>query len=95
MVPFQQINASAINSGVWLAPCARIRGMFRLALTRSRVCAVSSQATNLAIAQQSIVLLKNINNTLPLNPTAFKNIAVIGPNAELVPLANCELASFR
>jgi beta-glucosidase len=36
---------------------------------------------NLKIAQRGIVMLKN-NGTLPLNPSAFKSIAVIGPNAD-------------
>lgn len=34
-------------------------------------------------ARQSIVLLKNENNTLPLNPKIYKNktVAVVGPHA--------------
>ena len=39
------------------------------------------QALALKMAQQSIVLLKNDNNTLPLKRT-IKKIAVIGPNAD-------------
>ncbi len=35
----------------------------------------------LEMARQSIVLLQNKNNILPLNPKATKKIAVIGPNA--------------
>ncbi|MHC4643212.1 MAG: glycoside hydrolase family 3 C-terminal domain-containing protein [Planctomycetota bacterium] len=35
----------------------------------------------LQIAKESIVLLKNQNNTLPLNQRKIKSIAVIGPNA--------------
>ncbi|MDW5288121.1 glycoside hydrolase family 3 N-terminal domain-containing protein [Formosa sp. PL04] len=34
------------------------------------------------MATESIVLLKNANNLLPLNLKAIKNIAVIGPNAK-------------
>lgn len=34
------------------------------------------------IAEESIVLLKNSNNLLPLNKSNLKNIAVIGPNAD-------------
>jgi beta-glucosidase len=39
------------------------------------------KALALKMAQQSIVLLKNANNTLPLKKT-IKKIAVVGPNAE-------------
>ncbi|GAB3421018.1 glycoside hydrolase family 3 C-terminal domain-containing protein [Niabella aquatica] len=39
------------------------------------------QAHALKMAQQSVVLLKNDNNTLPLKKT-IKKIAVIGPNAD-------------
>ncbi|GHT05895.1 beta-glucosidase [Bacteroidia bacterium] len=48
------------------------------------------QAHALKMAQQSIVLLKNENNLLPLNKQQIKKIAVVGPNAdsESVLLAN-------
>jgi beta-glucosidase len=36
------------------------------------------------IAEESIVLLKNDKNLLPLDPAQLKSIAVIGPNAEQV-----------
>ena len=36
------------------------------------------------IAEESIVLLKNDNNLLPLDPARLKSIAVIGPNADQV-----------
>lgn len=36
------------------------------------------------IAEESIVLLKNDNNLLPLDPAKLKSIAVIGPNADQV-----------
>ena len=32
-------------------------------------------------ARQGIVLLKNINETLPLDPAKLKNLALIGPHA--------------
>jgi len=35
------------------------------------------------VARQSIVLLKNENNILPINKEKIKSIAVIGPNAEI------------
>lgn len=36
------------------------------------------------IADESIVLLKNVNHLLPLDPTRLKSVAVIGPNADQV-----------
>jgi len=39
------------------------------------------QAIALETARESIVLLKNENNTLPLNTNDINNIAVLGPNA--------------
>lgn len=41
-------------------------------------------ATARAIAEESIVLLKNDNRTLPIDATKIKSIAVIGPNADQV-----------
>ena len=48
------------------------------------------KAHALKMAEQSIVLLKNENNLLPLDKNAIKKIAVVGPNAdeESVLLAN-------
>ncbi|MDR3262211.1 MAG: glycoside hydrolase family 3 C-terminal domain-containing protein [Tannerella sp.] len=48
------------------------------------------KAHALKMAQQSIVLLKNENNLLPLNKQQLKKIAVVGPNADIesVLLAN-------
>ena len=39
------------------------------------------QALALENARQNVVLLSNPNKVLPLNPSAYNNIAVIGPNA--------------
>jgi beta-glucosidase len=39
------------------------------------------QATALRVAEESIVLLKNQDNTLPLNASQIKSLAVIGENA--------------
>ena len=36
----------------------------------------------LQAARETITLLKNENNLLPLNPAKLKTIAVIGPNAD-------------
>ena len=43
-----------------------------------------AQAVALEAAQKACTLLKNKNDLLPINPGAFKNIAVIGPNADHV-----------
>jgi len=40
------------------------------------------RALALKAARQSLVLLKNENNTLPLDPVRVKSVAVIGPNAD-------------
>lgn len=40
-----------------------------------------ARALALKTAQQSIILLKNVNNLLPLDPTKCKRIVVVGPNA--------------
>jgi beta-glucosidase len=40
-----------------------------------------NRAIALKAAQQAIILLKNQNNIVPLSKTAYKSIAVIGPNA--------------
>ena len=46
----------------------------------------TEEAINLTreIAEESIILLKNDNNQLPLNASKLKSIAVIGPNADQV-----------
>ncbi|ACT60137.1 glycoside hydrolase family 3 N-terminal domain-containing protein [Hirschia baltica] len=48
----------------------------------------NSEARELAYqaAIKAPVLLKNENNTLPLNPENYKKIAVIGPNSDIVVL---------
>jgi beta-glucosidase len=57
-------------------------GMVKYAQTPSTVLeAPEHKALALKMAQQSIVLLKNENNTLPLSKK-IKKIAVIGPNAD-------------
>ena len=45
-----------------------------------------SKALALKAAQESIVLLKNDKNTLPLSTAKYKKIAVIGPNADFAYL---------
>jgi beta-glucosidase len=46
------------------------------------VCSDSNNRIARKAAQESIILLKNNNNVLPLSKSATKKIAVIGPNAE-------------
>lgn len=46
------------------------------------VDAVANRAIAKQIASESIVLLKNSKNILPLNPTKIKKIVVLGPNAK-------------
>ncbi|XP_059651110.1 beta-xylosidase/alpha-L-arabinofuranosidase 2-like [Cornus florida] len=45
------------------------------------VCTPANQELARETARQGIVLLKNTPGSLPLNPTAIKSLAVIGPNA--------------
>lgn len=52
---------------------------YRLALRAPESVALSRR-----IAEESIVLLKNQNQLLPLNPLELKSVAVIGPNADYV-----------
>lgn len=47
------------------------------------VCTTEHQELAREAARQGIVLLKNSPGSLPLSPTAFKSVAVIGPNANV------------
>ena len=49
-----------------------------------------NQALNLQAARESVVLLKNVKNSLPLDPMSIKNIAIVGPygNDTLTPLSS-------
>jgi beta-D-xylosidase 4 len=42
----------------------------------------AAQELALRNAQEGIVLLKNVNNALPLKPDQSSTVAVIGPNAQ-------------
>lgn len=46
------------------------------------VCSPAHQELALEAARQSIVLLQNQVGSLPLSPTRYQNIAVIGPNSD-------------
>lgn len=45
------------------------------------VCTSDNQELAREAARQGIVLLKNNNGSLPLNPMSIESLAVIGPNA--------------
>jgi beta-glucosidase len=68
---FSQINASAFNP----------RKGYMSVLNSKQHDEVALEA-----ARKSLILLKNTNNLLPLNPNSIKTIAVIGPNADTVRL---------
>ena len=59
-------------------------------IDKSHLDTTQTQALNLQAARESIVLLKNVNNSLPLDPKSIKNIAIVGPhgNATHTPLSN-------
>lgn len=47
------------------------------------VCTSDNQELARDAARQGIVLLKNNNGSLPLDPKSIKSLAVIGPNANV------------
>ncbi len=49
----------------------------------------------LQAARESMILLKNQNNLLPLDPARFKHIAVIGPDAEFAHLGGYSRQPFH
>lgn len=51
---------------------------------KTKLHTVKNVALSRTIAEESIVLLKNKDNLLPLDPKKIKSIAVIGPNANKV-----------
>ena len=59
-------------------------------INKSHLDTPQNQELNLQAAMESIVLLKNVKNSLPLNPKSIKNIAIVGPlgNATCTPLSN-------
>ena len=53
-------------------------------IDKSHLDTPQNQALNLQAARESIVLLKNVNDyALPLNPSNIKELAVVGPNANV------------
>ena len=59
-------------------------------INKSHLNTRQNQALNLQAARESIVLLKNVNDNLPLDPKSVKNIAIVGPhgNATHTPLSS-------
>lgn len=53
-------------------------------MPESKLCAPEHGQLSLRAAQESIVLLKNENKTLPLNKEKLSRVAVIGPLADVV-----------
>jgi beta-glucosidase len=89
------VKEETINAAV-----ARILSLkFRLGLFEHHILDVnrakapprlqSTKDLALRAAQESIILLKNKNNVLPLDKTRYHTIAVIGPNADA-----CNLGSY-
>ena len=85
---FPLIKSGAVTDSTIDGKIRRIlRVMFRLGLF-DQVSSKKPQADDapqrsvaLDVARAGIVLLKNEHNTLPLNMSALKSVAVIGPNA--------------
>ena len=82
----KKINEKAIDDKVKRL----LRAMFSVGLFDRKpivdTTVVHSEAHKqlaLKSAQEGIVLLKNQNNVLPLDPSKIKSIAVIGPNAKI------------
>lgn len=59
-------------------------GYFDKQLDKPQINAPEHRAVALDVARSGIVLLKNENNILPINPMSYKSIAVLGPNAEVL-----------
>lgn len=66
-------------------------------LGKSDICTKENIALAAQIAKEGIVLLKNVNQTLPLSSSKYKNLAVIGPhaNATEVMLGNYAGTKFK
>jgi len=90
MVQAGTINIKQIDSAVVRILTAKFKaGLFEKRLAdssgiKSKLHTATSVALSRSIAEESIVLLKNQDNLLPLNRSTIKSIAVIGPNADKV-----------
>jgi len=91
-----EVQSAQIDAAVRAVLSLKFRlGLFEAAseldVAQAKSLATSSAATELAreAARQSMVLLKNNGDMLPLNPGNYKRVAVIGPNAGF-----CRLGSY-
>ena len=81
------VSMDAIKDGVWRSFYLRIRvGDFDpydsvkyQQYDSSYLDTPANQEINLQSVRESIVLLKNVKNALPLDPSRYKSIAVVGP----------------
>ena len=84
-----KVAMDSIKSAVWRSFLLRIRlGDFDplsmvpyQSIGADSLNTVANHKLNILSAQESIVLLKNRHNTLPLLQTSTKKLAIIGPNA--------------
>ncbi|MEY4385456.1 MAG: hypothetical protein RLY20_739 [Verrucomicrobiota bacterium] len=83
-----EVQSAQIDAAVRAVLSLKFRlGLFEAAseldVAQAKSLVTSSAATELAreAARQSMVLLKNNGDMLPLNPGNYKRVAVIGPNA--------------
>lgn len=90
-----QVSMASIDAAVRAVLTLKFRlGLFEapatLDISQAKALASSPEATELAreAARQSIVLLQNHGDLLPLNPGDHPTIAVIGPNADICRLGN-------
>ena len=94
------VNIETVKAAVWRSFLLRFRlGDFDppslvpyQLINGSHLNTPANQLLNLQAARESIVLLKNTGNILPLSPDAKNKIAVIGPNSNAthVMLSNYE-----
>jgi beta-glucosidase len=90
LVKAGKIKEAAIDSAVTRILTAKFKaGLFEKPLAdttqlKARVHTPAHVALSQQIAEESIILLKNDNQLLPLNMDKLKSLAVIGPNANQV-----------
>lgn len=90
LVKAGKIKEAAIDSAVTRILTAKFKaGLFEKPLAdstqlKARVHTPAHVALSQQIAEESIILLKNNNQLLPLNMDKLKSLAVIGPNANQV-----------
>ncbi|WP_158799176.1 glycoside hydrolase family 3 N-terminal domain-containing protein [Pedobacter sp. L105] len=90
LVKAGKVKESQIDSSVVRILTAKFKaGLFEKALPdtlklKERLHTPQHIQLSQQIAEESIVLLKNDKNTLPLNSSKIKSLAVIGPNADKV-----------